>query len=31
MSPYIRISYATGMGELSEAMGRIQGFCAGLR
>jgi aspartate aminotransferase len=31
MSPYIRISYATGMEELREAMGRIQGFCAGLR
>jgi aspartate aminotransferase len=31
MSPYIRISYATGMDELREAMGRIQGFCGGLR
>jgi aspartate aminotransferase len=30
MSPYIRISYATGMDELHEAMGRIQGFCGGL-
>ena len=31
MSPYIRISYATGMDELREAMGRIQKFCASLR
>ncbi|MCX8133564.1 MAG: pyridoxal phosphate-dependent aminotransferase [Roseococcus sp.] len=31
MSPYIRISYATGMEELREAMRRIQEFCAGLR
>jgi aspartate aminotransferase len=30
MSPYIRISYATGMEELREAMGRIQRFCASL-
>jgi aspartate aminotransferase len=30
MSPYIRISYATGMDELREAMGRIQRFCAAL-
>jgi len=30
MSPYIRISYATGMEELREAMGRIQRFCAAL-
>jgi aspartate aminotransferase len=31
MSPYIRISYATGMEELREAMARIQRFCAALR
>ncbi len=31
MSPYIRISYATSMEELREAMRRIQEFCAGLR
>jgi aspartate aminotransferase len=30
MSPYIRISYATGMEELREAMARIQDFCRGL-
>ncbi|MCW8085738.1 pyridoxal phosphate-dependent aminotransferase [Sabulicella glaciei] len=30
MSPYVRISYATGMEELREAMGRIQEFCRGL-
>ena len=27
MSPYIRISYATGMNDLREAMRRIQDFC----
>ncbi len=30
MSPYIRISYATDMDSLREAMGRIQEFCRGL-
>lgn len=30
MSPYVRISYATGMEELREAMRRIQGFCRSL-
>ncbi|WP_207539156.1 pyridoxal phosphate-dependent aminotransferase [Sabulicella rubraurantiaca] len=30
MSPYVRISYATGMEELREAMVRIQEFCRGL-
>lgn len=30
MSPYIRISYATDMASLREAMVRIQGFCNGL-
>ncbi|MBX9750712.1 MAG: pyridoxal phosphate-dependent aminotransferase [Roseococcus sp.] len=30
MSPYIRISYATDMASLREAMGRIQEFCRGL-
>ncbi|MEI6159866.1 MAG: pyridoxal phosphate-dependent aminotransferase [Roseococcus sp.] len=30
MSPYIRISYATDMASLTEAMGRIQEFCRGL-
>lgn len=30
MSPYIRISYATGMEELRAAMARIQEFCRGL-
>ncbi|MBY0338544.1 MAG: pyridoxal phosphate-dependent aminotransferase [Acetobacteraceae bacterium] len=30
MSPYVRISYATGMEELREAMARIQDFCRGL-
>jgi aspartate aminotransferase len=30
MSPYIRISYATGMAQLHEAMRRIQDFCRGL-
>ncbi|WP_191083310.1 pyridoxal phosphate-dependent aminotransferase [Roseococcus microcysteis] len=31
MSPYIRISYATNMGELTEAMARIKAFCEALR
>ncbi len=30
MSPYIRISYATGMDELRQAMARVQDFCARL-
>ena len=30
MSPYFRISYATSMDELREAMARIQEFCRGL-
>ena len=30
MSPYIRISYATDMDSLREAMARIQEFCRGL-
>ncbi len=30
MSPYIRISYATGMDELREAMARVRDFCARL-
>ncbi len=30
MSPYIRISYATGMAALEEAMARIRAFCDGL-
>ncbi len=30
MSPYIRISYATDMASLTEAMRRIQEFCRGL-
>jgi aspartate aminotransferase len=30
MSPYIRISYATGMDELRAAMARVQDFCARL-
>jgi len=31
MSPFFRISYATGMAQLEEACGRIAEFCAGLR
>ncbi|MBD9638528.1 pyridoxal phosphate-dependent aminotransferase [Ensifer sp. ENS07] len=31
MSPFFRISYATGMEQLSEACDRIAEFCAGLR
>jgi aspartate aminotransferase len=31
MSPFFRISYATGMEQLDEACGRIAEFCAGLR
>ncbi len=31
MSPYLRISYATGEAILAEAMARIQAFCAALR
>ena len=27
MSPYLRISYATGMDDLREAMRRIRAFC----
>jgi aspartate aminotransferase len=30
MSPYLRISYATGDAQLEEACGRIGAFCAGL-
>lgn len=31
MSPYIRISYATNMAELTEAMARMKAFCEALR
>ncbi len=31
MSPYLRISYATGDAALAEACGRIQAFCTALR
>ena len=31
MSPYVRISYATGDAELEEGCGRIVSFCEGLR
>ena len=31
MSPYVRISYATGDADLAEACARIVSFCEGLR
>ena len=31
MSPYLRISYATGDAALAEACSRIVSFCEGLR